>query len=125
MIQTPHVDWLALSPTLALLAATYVTLLRAFRSLLLPLFAVLMNLLTVAAVYGVLVLLFGDIEGWVPIVLLATLYGVSMDYEVFLVMRIHESWEVTRETSAAVIEGLERTGRVVTAAAVIMAFIER
>jgi RND superfamily putative drug exporter len=109
--------WLAL----AVLAVTYAVLLRAFRSLLLPLTAVLVNLLTVAAVFGLLVLAYGEIEGWVPVFLFATLLGLSMDYEVFLVMRIRESWEATRNTAAAVRLGLSRTGRIVTAAALIMA----
>jgi RND superfamily putative drug exporter len=108
--------WLALAVCLA----TYLVLLRAFRSLLLPLTAVLVNLLTVAAVFGLLTLSFGQVEGWVPIFLFATLFGLSMDYEVFLVMRMRESWEATRDTDGAVVHGLMRTGRVVTAAALIM-----
>jgi RND superfamily putative drug exporter len=119
---------------LAVLVVTYATLLRAFRSLLLPLTAVLLNLLTVAAVYGLLVLVFqwdvgagllgiertGAVEGWIPILLFATLFGLSMDYEVFLVMRMREAWEGTHDTALAVTQGLERTGRVVSAAALIM-----
>jgi RND superfamily putative drug exporter len=108
--------WLALAVCLA----TYFVLLRAFRSLLLPMTAVLVNLLTVAAVFGLLTLSFGEVEGWVPIFLFATLFGLSMDYEVFLVMRTRESWEATRDTDGAVVQGLARTGRVVTAAALIM-----
>jgi RND superfamily putative drug exporter len=105
---------------------TYLALYRAFRSVLLPLTAVLLNLLTVAAAYGVLVLVFQwgagrEIEGWIPIFLFATLFGLSMDYEVFLVMRMRESWEQLQDTSRAVARGLERTGRVVSAAALIMA----
>jgi len=119
---------------LAVLVLTYVILLRAFRSLLLPLKAVLLNLLTVAAVYGLLVVAFrwgvaadtlglyrtGQIEGWIPIFLFATLFGLSMDYEVFLVMRIRESWDELADNTRAVAHGLARTGRVITAAAVIM-----
>jgi len=118
----------------AVLALTFVALLRAFRSLLLPLKAVLLNLLSVAAVYGLLVIVFrwgvgadllglqraDHIEGWVPIFLFATLFGLSMDYEVFMVMRIRESWEQTGDNGRAVAHGLERTGRIVSAAALIM-----
>jgi RND superfamily putative drug exporter len=105
---------------LGVLALTYIVLLRAFRSLLLPLKAVLLNLLSVGAVYGVLALAFGDVEGWIPIFLFAVLFGLSMDYEVFIVTRMRERWDAVRDNERAVAEGLERTGRVVTAAAVIM-----
>jgi putative drug exporter of the RND superfamily len=117
------------------LLLTYLVLVRAFRSLVLPLEAVLLNLLTVAAVYGLLVLAFqwgvaadalglyrtDQIDGWVPIFLFATLFGLSMDYEVFLVLRIRESWDSCHDNALAVERGLERTGRVITAAALIMA----
>jgi RND superfamily putative drug exporter len=123
--------WLALGIVLV----TYLILLRAVRSLGLPLTAVVMNLLTVAAAYGVLVLVFewgvgadllgvrqtGHVEGWIPIFLFATLFGLSMDYEMFLVMRMRESWDARRDPRAAVVLGLGRTGRVITAAALIMA----
>ncbi len=119
---------------LAALALTFVVLLRAFRSLVLPLKAVVLNLLSVAAVYGLLVVVFRwgvgadllglqraeQVEGWIPIFLFATLFGLSMDYEVFMVMRIRESWEHTADNARAVAHGLERTGRIVTAAAVVM-----
>jgi putative drug exporter of the RND superfamily len=118
---------------LAVSVVTAGILLRAFRSLLLPLKAVLLNLLSVAAVYGLLVVVFqwgvgadlfgvhtGEIEAWVPIFLFATLFGLSMDYEVFLVTRMRESWDCAPDNARAVAHGLERTGRVVTAAALIM-----
>ena len=105
---------------LAVLAVTYLILLRAFRSLLLPLVTVALNALTVAAVYGVLDLVYGDIEGWIPVFLFATLFGLSMDYQVFLVMRVREEWERLGDTDAAVVAGLERTGRIITAAALVM-----
>ncbi|HSP72379.1 MAG TPA: MMPL family transporter, partial [Gaiellaceae bacterium] len=119
---------------LAVLVLTYLVLLRAFRSLLLPLKAVLLNLLSVAATYGILVVVFRygagadlaglytspQIEGWIPIFLFAMLFGLSMDYEVFLVTRMRESWDHVQENSRAVAHGLERTGRIITAAAVIM-----
>jgi len=122
--------WLVLGA----LVLTYLILLRAFRSLLLPLKAVLLNLLSVAAVYGLLVVIFRwgvgadllglyrvqQIEGWIPIFLFAMLFGLSMDYEVFLVSRMRESWDELHDNARAVAHGLERTGRIVTAAATIM-----
>ncbi len=119
---------------LVVLVLTYLLLLRAFRSWLLPLKAVLLNLLSVAAAYGVLVLAFRwgaghdllglyripQIEGWIPIFLFAMLFGLSMDYEVFLVSRMRESWDHVPDNGRAVAHGLERTGRIVTAAAIIM-----
>ena len=118
----------------AVLVLTYLLLMRAFRSLLLPLKAVILNLLSVAAAYGALVLVFRfglgkdvlglyqfpQIEGWIPIFLFAMLFGLSMDYEVFLVSRMREEWDETHDNERAVAIGLERTGRIVTAAAVIM-----
>jgi RND superfamily putative drug exporter len=118
---------------LAVLAITYLVLLRAFRSVVLPLKAVLMNLLSVSAAYGVLVLVFqhGDghwlgftpfpqIEAWIPIFLFATIFGISMDYEVFLLSRVREEWDRHHDNERAVAYGLEHTGRIITAAAVIM-----
>jgi RND superfamily putative drug exporter len=118
----------------AVLVLTYLVLLRAFRSLLLPLKAVLLNLLSVAATYGLMVVVFRyglgadvlglytapQIEGWIPIFLFAMLFGLSMDYEVFLVTRMRESWDHVHDNARAVAHGLERTGRIITAAAVIM-----
>jgi RND superfamily putative drug exporter len=119
---------------LAVLVLTYVLLMRAFRSVLLPLKAVLLNLLSVGASYGMLVVVFkwglghdllglykfGQVEGWIPIFLFAMLFGLSMDYEVFLVTRMRETWDAGADNATAVAHGLERTGRIVTAAAVIM-----
>ncbi len=119
---------------LAVLVLTYFLLMRAFRSLLLPLKAVLLNLLSVAAAYGMLVVFFrfglghtlfglyqfGQVEGWIPIFLFAMLFGLSMDYEVFLVTRMRESWDEGASNDTAVAHGLERTGRIITAAAIIM-----
>jgi putative drug exporter of the RND superfamily len=106
---------------------------RAFRSLFLPLKAVFMNLLSVSATYGVLVLAFQkgwgepfglqqspQIEAWIPIFLFAMLFGLSMDYEVFLLSRMREEWDQRRNNEEAVAHGLEHTGRIITAAAVIM-----
>jgi uncharacterized membrane protein YdfJ with MMPL/SSD domain len=118
----------------AVLVLTYFLLMRAFRSALLPLKAVILNLLSVAAAYGMLVVVFkwgvgrdvlglyqiGQIEGWIPIFLFAMLFGLSMDYEVFLVTRMREEWDHGRDNREAVAYGLERTGRIVTAAAIVM-----
>jgi len=116
------------------LVLTYFLLMRAFRSVLLPLKAVLLNLLSVAASYGMLVVVFkwgvgnsvlglyqiNQIEGWIPIFLFAMLFGLSMDYEVFMVTRMREEWDNGRDNRDAVAYGLERTGRIVTAAAIVM-----
>ena len=98
---------------LAVLLATYVLLMRAFRSLVLPLKAILLNLLAIGAAYGLLVVVFkwgvGDrvglirfdqIEGWIPVFLFAMLFGLSMDYEVFLVSRMREEWDATHDNSS-------------------------
>src|SRR5262249_52993672 len=119
---------------LAVLVLTYLLLLRAFRSVLLPLKAVLLNLLSVGAAYGILVVVFrwgvgndlfglyrfDQVEGWIPIFLFAMLFGLSMDYEVFLVTRMREAWDAGADNTTAVAHGLERTGRIITAAAIIM-----
>ncbi|HEU4426999.1 MAG TPA: MMPL family transporter [Pilimelia sp.] len=104
-------------------------LLVVFRSLLIPVKAAALNLLSVAASMGVITLVFqygafgvqpGPIEAYVPIMIFAIVFGLSMDYEVFLLARMHEEWERSRDASLAVREGLATTGRVVTAAAAIM-----
>jgi RND superfamily putative drug exporter len=118
---------------LALLLA-YLVLVRAFRSFVLPLLAVVLDLLSVGAAYGVLVLVFrfgllssvlgtykvSQIEGWVPVFLFATLFGLSMDYEVFIVSRMREAFARGATNAEAIVEGMANTGAVVSAAAVIM-----
>jgi RND superfamily putative drug exporter len=117
----------------AVLVLTYLILLRAFRSIFLPVKAVIMNLLSIGATYGVLVLVFQhhwgnvlgfertpQIEAWIPVFLFAILFGLSMDYEVFLLSRMREEWDHSHENERAVALGLERTGRIITAAAIIM-----
>jgi RND superfamily putative drug exporter len=114
---------------------TFVLLVRAFRSLLLPLKAVLLNLISLSAVYGAMVLFWQDGHGsdtlfgipetgavtfWVPLMVFAFLFGLSMDYEVFILARIREEYDAGYPTSAAVIEGIGRTGRLVTSAALIL-----
>jgi RND superfamily putative drug exporter len=115
------------------LVLTYFLLLRAFRSVILPLKAILLNLLSIGAAYGLLVLFFkfglaeqvgligfDQVEGWIPIFLFAMVFGLSMDYEVFLVSRMREEWDAGRPNDDAVAEGLAKTGRIVTAAGLIM-----
>ena len=108
-------------------------LLIVFRSLVIPLQAAVMNLLSISAALGVIVAIFqwgwlgglvgvqpGPIESFIPVMLFAIVFGLSMDYEVFLISRMHERWTQTRDHSRSVAEGLALTGRVVTAAAAIM-----
>lgn len=118
----------------AVLLITYFVLLFLFRSVILPLKAIFMNLLSVSAAYGVLVLLFQN--GWgegildftrpdgiipfVPVILFSTLFGLSMDYEVFLLSRIREEYRRLGDNEEAVALGLEKTGRIITTAALIM-----
>ncbi len=115
-------------------AVSFVLLARAFRSLLLPAKAVVLNLLSVGAIYGVLVLVWqdghgsgllgvpatGSVEVFVPLVVFAYLYGLSMDYEVFILARTREAYDRTGATAAAVVESIGRTGRLVTSAALIL-----
>ncbi len=114
---------------------TFILLARAFRSLLLPLKAIVLNLLSVGAVYGVLVLVWQDgygarpiwglpatgaITAWIPLFVFAFVYGLSMDYEVFILARMREEYDATGSTDDAVITGIGRTGRLVTSAALIL-----
>ncbi len=104
-----------------------------FRSVVIPVQAALMNLLTIGSALGVTVLVFqhgwfasvlgvqkGPIEAWVPVIMFAVVFGLSMDYEVFLVSRIREQWIKHKDASAAVADGISLTGRVISAAAAIM-----
>jgi RND superfamily putative drug exporter len=114
---------------------TYLLLVRAFRSLLLPLKAVLLNILSLSATLGLMVLFWQDGHGssaifgieatgavtfWIPLMVFAFLFGLSMDYEVFILSRVREEYDGARSTDAAVIEGVGRTGRLVTCAALIL-----
>ncbi len=120
---------------LAITVVTYVLLVRAFRSLLLPLKAVILNAISIAAAYGVLVLVWqngwgseliwgieasGSITDWVPLMAFSFLFGLSMDYEVFILTRMREEYDATGSTDAAVIRGIGRTARLVTTAAIIL-----
>jgi RND superfamily putative drug exporter len=107
-------------------------LMAVFRSLLIPLKAALLNLLSIGASLGVMTLVFqqgwfgaqsGPIEAFVPVMIFAIVFGLSMDYEVFLVSRIHEEWRRSKDARAAVREGLATTGSVITAAAAIMVVV--
>jgi RND superfamily putative drug exporter len=104
-----------------------------FRSIAIPIQAAVMNLLSVGASLGIVVGIFqygwlggffnvtaGPIEPFIPVIVFAIVFGLSMDYEVFLISRIHEAWARRRDPTAALIDGLGSTGRVVTAAATIM-----
>jgi RND superfamily putative drug exporter len=117
----------------AVLFATFFLLMRAFRSIVLPLKAIILNLLSIGAAYGLLVVVFkwgagewvgliayDQIEGWIPVFLFAMLFGLSMDYEVFLVSRMREEWDNRATNEQAVVLGLTKTGRLVTAAGLIM-----
>ncbi len=114
---------------------TYLLLVRAFRSLLLPLKALILNLISLGATLGLVVLFWQDGHGsnalfgieatgavtfWIPLMVFAFLFGLSMDYEVFILARIREEYDGARSTNAAVIEGVGRTGRLVTSAALIL-----
>ena len=115
--------------------ATFLLLARAFRSLLLPLKAVILNVFSVGAAWGVMTLVWqaghgseeiwgiaatGSIASWIPLMVFAFLYGLSMDYEVFILARMREEYDETRDTDEAVVFGLSRTGRLVTSAALIL-----
>jgi RND superfamily putative drug exporter len=119
------------------MAATYVVLLILFRSLLLPMKAILMNTLSILASYGALVWIFQDgnfsnylgftplgfVEASLPVILFCVLFGLSMDYEVFLLSRIREEWDRTGDNTQAVAVGLQRSGRIITSAALIVVVV--
>ena len=119
---------------IGVLSLSFLLLMAVFRSLLVPLKAVIMNLLSIGAAYGVLVAVFqwgwgmnligvgraGPIESWAPMMLFAIVFGLSMDYEVFLLSRVKEEYDRTGNNASAVADGLTATARVITAAALIM-----
>ena len=120
----------------AVLGASFLLLMAVFRSLVVPLKAVIMNMLSIGAAYGVLVAVFqwgwlggligiepGPIEPFMPMMLFAVLFGLSMDYEVFLLSRMKEEYERTGDAVNSVADGLAQTARVITAAALIMVFV--
>jgi RND superfamily putative drug exporter len=116
---------------------TFVLLTRAFRSVFLPLKAVILNLVSLIAAYGIIVFIFQDGHGaeaiwgvhathaiisWIPLMIFAFLYGLSMDYEVFMLTRMREEYDEHRDTEHAVALGLARTGKLVTSAALVLMF---
>ncbi len=117
--------------------ATYLVLLLLFRSLILPLKAIAMNTLSILASYGALVFVFqeGHLSGWLrftplgfveaslPVIMFCILFGLSMDYEVFLLSRVKEEWERTGDNTHSVAVGLERSGRIITSAALIVVVV--
>jgi RND superfamily putative drug exporter len=118
----------------AVVILSFLLLMAVFRSIAVPLKAAVMNLLSVGAAYGVIVAVFqwgwlgsvvgvsrtGPIDPWIPLMLFTILFGLSMDYEVFLLSRIREEWRRTGDNATSVADGLAQTGRIITAAAAIM-----
>ncbi len=118
----------------AVLVLSFLLLMAVFRSLLVPIKAVVLNLLSIGAAYGGLVAIFqwgwgkqligvdknGPIEPWIPMMMFAIVFGLSMDYEVFLLSRMKEHYDKSRDNAVAVADGLAATARVITAAALIM-----
>ncbi len=119
------------------LLLSFLLLMAVFRSILVPLKAVVMNLLSIGAAYGVMVAVFqwgwlkdlvgvsnsGPIEAWAPMMLFAIIFGLSMDYEVFLLSRMREEYDRKGDNAIAVADGLAATARVITAAALIMILV--
>jgi putative drug exporter of the RND superfamily len=116
---------------------TFVLLMRAFRSVFLPLKAVALNLVSLGAAFGIIVLVFqqghgaeaiwgvhptASIISWIPLMIFAFLYGLSMDYEVFMLTRMRETYDETHRTDTAISLGLARTGKLVTSAALVLMF---
>jgi RND superfamily putative drug exporter len=108
---------------LFVLGLSFLVLLVLLRSIVLPIKAVVMNLLSVGAAYGVLKLAFGTVDTITPPLILAVVFGLSMDYEVFLLTRIRERFTATGDTRRAVAEGLSSSAKTITSAAVIMAAV--
>ena len=120
----------------AVLGMSFLVLMVVFRSVLVPLKAVVMNMLSIAATYGVVVAVFqwgwgdallgieaGPINPFIPLMLFAIVFGLSMDYEVFMLSRIREEYDRTGDASTSVADGLASTARVITAAAAIMVVV--
>jgi uncharacterized membrane protein YdfJ with MMPL/SSD domain len=105
---------------LFVMTVTFFVLMMLLRSIVLPLKAVVMNLLSVSAAYGVLTLVFGSVETLILPLVLAVVFGLSMDYEVFLLSRIRERYAATGDTRQAVVEGLSSSASTITSAALIM-----
>jgi RND superfamily putative drug exporter len=112
------------------IALSALLLMVVFRSFLIPLQAAAMNLLSIGAALGIVQAIFergwlfglqpAPIDAFIPVMGFAIIFGLSMDYEVFLISRIHEEWQTRGDATAAIREGLAHTGRVITAAALVM-----
>ena len=125
--------WMALT----LVLATFLLLFLAFGSLILPVQAIVMNILSLSAMYGVVTWIFqdghlsgllgftpnGTISPVIPILMFAIMFGLSMDYEVFLLSRIRERYDITGDNTAAIASGLQRTGGVITSAALLLIIV--
>ncbi len=120
----------------AVLLLSFALLMIVFRSLLVPVKAVIMNLLSIGAAYGIMVALYqwgwfsnitgvepGPVEPWMPMMLFAIVFGLSMDYEVFLLSRVREEWLITGDSGMSVADGLASTAKVISAAAAIMVVV--
>jgi uncharacterized membrane protein YdfJ with MMPL/SSD domain len=128
-----HLPWMALVVVVVMVVLLFV----AFGSLVLPVKAVLMNVLSIAASFGVVTWIFsdGNLEGLLgfesqgfldltnPILMLAILFGLSMDYEVFLLSRVREEWDATGDNDRAVSTGVQKTGRIITSAALLLGVV--
>ena len=128
-----HLPWMGLIVALVMLVLLFV----AFGSLVLPVKAIVMNLLSISAAFGVITWIFseghlsgllgftpqGFLDATNPILMLAILFGLSMDYEVFLLSRIREQWDRTGDNDLAVATGVQKTGRIITSAAVLLAVV--
>jgi RND superfamily putative drug exporter len=128
-----HLPWMGLIVVLVMLVLLFV----AFGSLVLPVKAVVMNMFSITASFGVITWIFSDghladflgftpqgyLDATNPILMLAILFGLSMDYEVFLLSRIREQWDKTHDNDLAVATGVQKTGRIITSAAVLLAVV--
>ncbi|GAB6984423.1 MMPL family transporter [Nocardioides pyridinolyticus] len=128
-----HLPWMGLIVVLVMLALLFL----AFGSVVLPVKAVVMNLISITASFGVVTWIFSDghlaeqlgfaAQGYLdatnPILMLAILFGLSMDYEVFLLSRIREQWDRTHDNDVAVVTGVQKTGRIITSAALLLAVV--
>ncbi|WP_426503225.1 MMPL family transporter [Dactylosporangium sp. McL0621] len=128
-----RLPWLAL----IMIGVTAVLLFLAFRSVVLPVKAVLMNLVSIGASFGAVVWVFqdGHLAGWLgftptgfleptlPVLIFAVLFGLATDYEVFLLARVREAWDDTGDNRAAVATGMQHTGRIITAAALLLVLV--
>ncbi|HEU5433150.1 MAG TPA: MMPL family transporter, partial [Thermomicrobiales bacterium] len=121
----------------AIVVATYLVLLVLFRSVILPLKAIVMNALSILASFGALVWVFqeghlsgllgftplGFVEASLPVIMFCVLFGLSMDYEVFLLTRIREEWDRSHDNARAVAAGMQRSGRIITSAALLVVVV--